>query len=157
MERVKTQLTLMLKTVLIVQQQQQKQQHQKEVMEIEVHVQDVEVVEIVHVVLMGLHQKKLEKIALQLLLHQQRPPLPINKRTMHIKIITHITVCRYSPVSLLDELEQISLDYGPESGTEVPWRSDKQSKRKKKLEGPLGVDPNAEVEGTKILLVDTSW
>ncbi|CAF1182877.1 unnamed protein product [Adineta ricciae] len=36
--------------------------------------------------------------------------------------------------------------YGPESGTEVSWRSDKQNKRKKKLEGPLGVDPNAEVE-----------
>ncbi len=80
----------MLKTVLIVQHQQKQQQHhQKEIVVIEVHVMDVEEVEIVHGVLMVLHRKKVEKIELQ----QQQ--LLINKLMMHIQITTHIIVCTY--------------------------------------------------------------
>jgi hypothetical protein len=57
----------MLKMVLIVQYHQQKRQHhRKEIVVIEVHVVDVEVGEIAHVVLMVRHRKKVEKIALQL-------------------------------------------------------------------------------------------
>jgi hypothetical protein len=81
----------MLKTVLIVQHQQKQQQHhQKEIVVIEVHVMDVEEVEIEQGVSTVLHRKKVEKIELQL---QQ---LLINKLMMLIKIITHIIVCTYS-------------------------------------------------------------
>ena len=47
--------------------EQQKRQHQKEIVEIEVHVADVEVIAIAHAVLMVLlPRKKVEKIELQL-------------------------------------------------------------------------------------------
>ena len=83
----------MLKTVLIVRpQQKQQQHHQKEIVVIEVHVMDEEEVEIEHGVLMVLHQRKVEKIELQLRQQQQQQELLINKLTMHIKIITHTIV-----------------------------------------------------------------
>jgi len=85
-------LILMLKMVLIVRMQQKQQHHQKEIVVIEVHVMDVEEVEIEHVVSMVLRRRKVEKIDLQLQ-QQQQQLLLINKITMHIKIIMHIIVC----------------------------------------------------------------
>jgi hypothetical protein len=89
----------MLKTVLIVQHQQnQPQHHQKEIVVIEVHVMDVEVVKIGHVALMVLHQRKVEKTELLLQQQpqqQQQHQLLMSKLMIHIKIITHIIVCRY--------------------------------------------------------------
>jgi hypothetical protein len=78
----------MLKMVLIVRMQQH---HQKEIVVIEVHVMDVEEVEIEHIVSMVLRRRKVEKIDLKL--QQQQQLLLINKITMDIKIIMHIIVC----------------------------------------------------------------
>jgi len=66
---------------------------------------------------------------------------------MHIKIIIHIIVCEYIYIILISINHFFfSSDYDQSGqGTNGPQRYyDKQSKRKKKIEGSLGVDPNVQ-------------
>lgn len=133
--------------VLIIQHQQKQQHHLKEVAEIVVHEMDVVEVKVVHVVLMALHRRKVERIELQ---QQRQHQLLINKLTIHIKNTMLIIVYIYKFLIFVLIMNSIlfSLDYNQagQSGNGAPWYYDKQNKRKKKLEGTLDVDPNAQTE-----------
>jgi hypothetical protein len=66
---------------------------------------------------------------------------------IHIKIIMHIIVCEYFSFNIRKlEIKPFSSDYDQSGrgGNGAPWYYDKQNKRKKKIDGPLGVDPNSE-------------
>ena len=146
MSTVKLTLLRMLKTVLLIQRRSAKRQMRppREPVRTEARAVDMQAARPERVVLMLQRQRRAAKIGL---LPQPRQ-LPTNKPTIPIKSTTRITV--RDQLSLLianpdNNASHASLDYD-QAGQGAPWYSDKHNKRKKKLEGPLGVDPNAEIE-----------